>query len=150
MIEDDPHDLARFLVAQDDANHEGISTFDQAMHEVRAGEKVSHWMWFVYPQLRALGRSDTARHFGISGIEEARAFWEHPVLGIRLNDAVRATFASGKREAIAIFGDVDAVKLRSCLTLFLAVAPDNANLRAALDYFYDGAPDPVTITSLGT
>lgn len=150
MTDDDPHSLSRFLVAQDDLIHGDTTTFNRAMREVRAGEKVSHWMWFIYPQLRALGRSATARHFGIVDLHEARAYWGHPVLGVRLREAARATLESGKREAVAIFGDVDALKLRSCLTLFLAVAPADTDLLASLDRFYDGVPDPVTIAALGT
>jgi uncharacterized protein (DUF1810 family) len=150
MSADDPRDLSRFLVAQDELVHGDATTFDRAMREVRAGKKVSHWMWFVYPQLRALGRSPTARHFGIADLQEARAYWGHPVLGARLREAARATLASGKRESVAIFGDIDALKLRSCLTLFLAVAPADADLLASLDHFYDGVPDPVTIDALGT
>ena len=149
MTDDDPHHLARFLVAQDEACG-GITTFDQAMREVRAGEKVSHWMWFIYPQLRALSRSTTARHFGIADLHEARAYWDHPILGVRLREAVRATLASGKREAVGIFGNIDAIKLRSCLTLFLAVNPEDSDLLAVLDYFYDAVRDPLTTTALGS
>ena len=96
MADDDPHHLARFLVAQDETIG-GIATFDQAMREVRAGEKVSHWMWFIYPQLRTLGRSTIARHFGIADLHEARGYWDHPILGARLREAVRATLPSGKQ-----------------------------------------------------
>ena len=148
MTGEDPHDLARFLVAQDET-FGGTSVYERAMSEVRAGEKVSHWMWFIYPQLRALGRSSTARHFGIADLHEARAYWNHPILGVRFREAVRATVESGKHEAVAIFGEIDAIKLRSCLTLFLAVAPEDPDLLAVLDHFYDGVPDPLTINALG-
>lgn len=147
MTADDPYHLARFLAAQDDAPH-GEATFDLAIREVRAGAKTSHWMWFVYPQLRALGQSATARHFGIADRAEARAYWAHPILGPRLREAARAALASGTREAVAIFGGIDAIKLRSCLTLFLAVAPDDPTLQAALDRFYDGVADPLTVAAL--
>jgi uncharacterized protein (DUF1810 family) len=143
MPDGDTHDLARFLVAQD-AVSGGITAFDKTMREVRAGEKVSHWMWFIYPQLRALGRSSAARCFGITGLAEARAYWIHPILGARPHVAVCTTLASGKREADVIFGDIDALKLRSCLTLFLAVAPEDAGLLSVLHRFYDGAPDRLT------
>jgi len=145
----DPYHLARFLVAQDEVYCD-TTVFSRAICEVRTGEKVTHWMWFIYPQLRALGRSATARHFGIADLHEARSYWNHPILGTRLREAVRATRTSGKRESVAIFGHIDAIKLRSCLTLFLAVAPEDRDLLAVFDYFYDGVPDPATIACLET
>lgn len=147
MTDDDPYTLTRFLVAQDEVSGD-TTIFNRAMSEVRAGEKVSHWMWFIYPQLRALGQSETAHHFGIADLHEARAYWNHPILGSRLRDAVRTTLTSGKRESVAIFGEIDALKLRSCLTLFLVVAPEDTALLCALDKFYDGVPDPLTINAL--
>ncbi len=116
--------------------------------ELAAGRKQTHWMWFVCPQLRGLGRSATARHYGIAGIEEARAYLAHPVLGPRLRDCTALLLETQGRSAHDIFGSPDDVKLRSCLTLF-AEADPRANLFAeALARFFAGAPDPATLALL--
>jgi uncharacterized protein (DUF1810 family) len=129
-------DLERFVEAQ-------ARTYDQALAELRAGHKQSHWMWFVFPQLRGLGRSETSRFYGLAGLEEARAYLEHPVLGSRLRAAFEAVVAA-PGAAEAILGPIDAVKLRSSATLFLRAAPGEPLFSQVLDRFFDGEPDPST------
>jgi uncharacterized protein (DUF1810 family) len=138
---DDPFDLDRFLRAQS-------RQYAEALGELRAGRKHTHWVWFVFPQLRALGRSGTAKAYGIADAREAAAYWQHPTLGPRLQECVQALLAVPGCSAVEILGEVDALKLRSCLTLFLHVAPDDAGLRAALQRFHAGAPDPATLALL--
>ena len=134
------HDLDRFVAAQDDV-------YPQALAELRAGAKRSHWMWFVFPQIAGLGQSAMARTYAIASADEARAYLAHPVLGARLVEATSAvTGARGSAEAI--LGGIDAVKLRSSMTLFAAVADDPAPFRAALARFYGGADDPATLDLL--
>lgn len=141
-MNDDPFDLARFIRAQD-------QQYQDALRELRAGRKQSHWIWFVFPQLRALGRSGTARLYGLANVEEAKAYWAHPVLGRRLLDGVAAMLSIPGKSAAAILGDIDALKFRSCLTLFLQAAPGQPELSAALDRLYNGEPDPLTLALLG-
>src|SRR5438067_4309840 len=115
----DPHKLQRFI----DAQH---GVFEIALAELRAGSKQSHWMWFIFPQLAGLGRSPTARFYAIAGVDEARAYLEHPRLGRRLRESVDALMRwAGKRSAERILGPIDATKLRSSLTLFDRVAPND-------------------------
>jgi uncharacterized protein (DUF1810 family) len=142
---EDPFDLQRFVDAQDE-----MRTYDAALAELRAGRKRGHWMWFVLPQLAGLGRSSTAEHFGIGGAAEARAYLAHPVLGPRLRDCARALADLGGRDPVAVVGPVDALKLRSSMTLFAQVAPDEQVFRAVLDRFYEGADDPATVSMLGS
>jgi uncharacterized protein (DUF1810 family) len=133
-------DLDRFLSAQ-------ALVHDQALAELRRGRKTSHWMWFIFPQIAGLGRSETARFYAISDAAEARAYLAHPLLGPRLIEATRtATAAPGT--AVAIFGEIDALKLRSSLTLFAAVADDPAPFEAALTRFYGGERDAATLDLL--
>ncbi len=133
-------DLTRFVTAQ--ASH-----YDQAIGELRRGRKTSHWMWFVFPQIAGLGRSETARFYAIGSVDEARAYLAHPLLGTRLIEATAAvTAAPGSAEAV--LGAIDAIKLRSSMTLFAAVADDPAPFRAALDRFFDGQDDPATLALL--
>lgn len=130
------HDLDRFVVAQD-------GVYPQALAELRAGAKRSHWMWFVFPQIAGLGQSAMARTYAIAGADEARAYLAHLVLGTRLIEATAAvTGAQGSAEAI--MGGIDAVKLRSSMTLFAAVADDPTPFRAALDRFFGGVADEAT------
>lgn len=135
-------DLDRFIEAQ-----EGI--YGQALAELRHGRKQSHWMWFVFPQISGLGTSPTARLYAIASADEARAFLAHPLLGVRLRDCIAAILAHRERGAEAIFGAVDAMKLRSSMTLFEAVAGDPAPFAAALAAFHGGARDPATLRLLG-
>ncbi len=137
----DGFDPARFLAAQD-------PIWPQVMAELRAGAKASHWMWFVFPQLTALGRSATARHYGLAGLAEARAWLAHPVLGPRLTQAAQAMLTHAGTPPQAILGAVDALKLRSSATLFDR-AGGGPEFRALLERFYDGEPDPLTLAELG-
>lgn len=136
-----PHDLARFLAAQ-------ASAYPAALAELRGGRKRTHWMWFVFPQVEGLGRSPTARFYAIAGLDEARAYLAHPVLGPRLLDCVEALLALPGGDAHAVFGSPDDAKLRSSLTLFSAAAPDEPRFRAALAKYFDGRDDPLTLERL--
>ena len=138
-VSDDPFNLSRFLSAQDEGQ-----TYQRALAELSRGRKVTHWMWFVFPQLAGLGRSATARHFAVRSLAEARAYLGHPVLGARLIESTHTVLSQGTSTADDIFGTVDAVKLRSCLTLFVRADPSQATFRKALDAFFDGLPDPAT------
>ncbi len=129
-------DLDRFVSAQ-------TGVYEQALAELGTGRKRSHWMWFVFPQLRGLGRSETSRLYGLDGLDEARAFLSHPVLGPRLRAALAAVVAV-PGSAVEILGPIDAVKLRSSATLFLRVAPGDPTFQAVLERFFDGVPDPAT------
>jgi len=132
--------LQRFLDAQ-------APVIAAALAELRSGRKRSHWMWFVFPQLAVLGRSATARYYGIESLDEARRYVAHPVLGPRLLACTEAVLQHSGRSANAIFGSPDDLKFRSCMTLFGRAAPDLAVFRAALDAFYDGE-DPLTLAWL--
>src|SRR5919205_1458615 len=115
----DPFDLERFVQAQDQGG-----TYPAALQELRRGRKASHWMWFVFPQLAGLGSSPTARHYALASLDEARAYLAHPVLGPRLREAAGVVAASGGGSADEILGGIDAMKLRSSMTLFARAAPD--------------------------
>ena len=135
----DPFDLQRFVAA-----HEPL--FDRVLSELRAGRKRTHWMWFIFPQLRGLGRSSMAEHYGISSLEEARAYLAHPVLGPRLDLCTRTVLESKAASLHAIFGSPDDMKFRSCATLFaLASEEDNNPFQGALDRWCDGRPDERTL-----
>ena len=136
-----PHALTRFLDAQAAAD-------PAALAELRAGRKRTHWMWFVFPQVEGLGRSPTARLFAIAGLDEARAYLAHPVLGQRLLECVEAILALPGDDAHAVFGSPDDVKLCSSLTLFSAAAPDEPRFRAALAKYFAGQDDPLTLARL--
>ena len=138
----DPFRLQRFVDAQDDGG-----TYDQALAELRAGRKRSHWMWFVFPQIAGLGRSPMAQHFAISGLDEARAYAAHPVLGPRLREAATALTDLDTTDAEAILGPVDAQKLRSSMTLF-AMATDDPLFRQVLEQYFAGALDDATTSRL--
>ncbi len=139
-------DLGRFVTAQD---RDG--TYAAALGELRAGHKRSHWMWFVFPQVAGLGRSGMAEHFAISGLAEARAYLEHPVLGPRLLESARALVDLPETDPVRVLGHVDAVKLRSSMTLFAHAAADSDTQRvftAVLEQYYDGEEDPATLARL--
>jgi len=138
---DDPYNLQRFVNAQ-------LPVFEQARSELRAGRKRSHWMWFVFPQLKGLGRSETTRAFAISGLEEARAYLAHPVLGARLRECCRLVNLVEGRSAHQIFGDPDDLKFHSCLTLFAAAAPEEEVFRQALRKYFGGQGDRLTMEGL--
>jgi len=135
--------LDRFVAAQD-------GVIEHALAELRAGAKTSHWMWFVFPQIAGLGHSAMARRFAIADLAEARAYLAHPVLGPRLIDATRAMLDwAGRTSAEAVLGGIDAVKLRSSMTLFDAAAgTGTAPFAACLDAFYAGKRDPATLARL--
>ncbi|TNC48760.1 DUF1810 domain-containing protein [Rubellimicrobium rubrum] len=135
-------DLSRFLAPQE-------QTYDTALAELRRGRKDSHWMWWIFPQLASLGRSSTAKAYGLADLEEARAYLAHPVLGPRLVEAARAMLGHKGQPPEAVLGGIDATKLRSCATLFAAVPDAPPEFSALLDAFYDGEPDPLTQGSLG-
>jgi uncharacterized protein (DUF1810 family) len=139
MTEADRFDLERFVTAQ-------APVLETVLAELRAGRKRTHWMWFVFPQLAGLGRSSTARFYGISGIEEARAYLAHPLLGSRLDLCTRIVLASQSPSLYAIFGSPDDVKFRSCMTLFSLAADDPGNpFGLALDRWCGGRPDEQTL-----
>lgn len=139
----DPHDLERFLSAQ-------APVIDAVRAELRAGRKRSHWTWFVFPQLKGLGVSATAQHYGIASLQEARAYLAHPVLGARLRECCELMLAVPGRSAHDILGSPDDLKFRSCVTLFALAAPAEALFRRCLDRFCAGAPDPRTLALCGT
>ncbi len=141
---DDPYGLSRFVAAQDSGG-----TYEQAAAELRRGRKVSHWMWFVFPQIAGLGQSPTSRWFAISSLDEARAYLAHPVLGRRLVECARIVAGTGGRTAEQIFGGLDAQKLRSSATLFHRAAPDEQVFAQLLDRFFGGVPDPATDRLIG-
>ena len=135
----DPFDLQRFVDAQS-------RVYANVTAELAAGLKTSHWMWFVFPQLKSLGRSSTALHYGIGSLDEARAYWQHPVLGPRLRQCGELLLAvAPDRTARQILGPIDALKLRSCLTLFERVAPDEPLFGGLLERFYAGERDPASL-----
>ncbi len=138
----DAFGLQRFLDAQDDGG-----TYRQALAELRAGRKRSHWMWFVFPQVAGLGRSSTAQHYAVSGREEARAYLAHPVLGPRLVECARALTELRASDPVAVLGPVDAQKLRSSMTLFAAVSDDPV-FRDVLEQYFGGAEDDATTARL--
>jgi uncharacterized protein (DUF1810 family) len=138
---DDRFNLERFVNAQDEV-------FDDVRTELRDGRKASHWMWFIFPQIAGLGHSATARVFAISSREEARAYFDHPVLGPRLRECTRLMNAVDGRSAREILGPIDAVKFRSSMTLFADVAPDERIFRDALDKYFAGEADPLTLEKL--
>ena len=159
----DPFDLERFVSAQ-----EASGTYAQALAELRAGRKRRHWMWFVLPQVAGLGHSAMAQRYAVSGLPEARAYLAHPVLGPRLVECVRALDGLEEHDPRQVLGDIDAVKLRSCLTLFERAAADvspqsqhdqqnrqredgPAELFAsALDHYFGGRRDEATLAILGS
>jgi uncharacterized protein (DUF1810 family) len=137
----DPFELARFVAAQD-------GVYDQALDELRHGHKRGHWMWFVFPQLAGLGFSAMSRRYAISGLDEARAYLAHPVLGPRLRECAAAVGACPS-DPRTIFGSVDEQKLRSSMTLFLRAAPDEPVFAEVLDRQFSGVADERTDELLG-
>jgi uncharacterized protein (DUF1810 family) len=139
-------DLTRFVTAQDSGG-----TYSAALGELRAGRKRSHWMWFVFPQVAGLGRSPTAQLYAISGLDEARAYLDHPVLGPRLVECADTVAALPATDAVSVFGGIDAQKLRSSMTLFARAAPSDqqrAVFEAVLDHYFGGQEDPETVRRL--
>lgn len=139
---DDPYVLGRFVQAQE-------TSYDQALNEIRAGRKRSHWMWFVFPQFDGLGFSETSRHYSIKSVAEAEAYLKHPVLGSRLLECAEALLAVEGRSAHDIFGSPDDLKLRSCATLFAHVSPAGSVFELLLDKYFEGEPDQKTLRLFG-
>jgi uncharacterized protein (DUF1810 family) len=137
----DPFRLQRFVDAQS-------QTYDQALAELRAGQKRTHWMWFVFPQIAGLGRSGMAQRFAISGLEEARAYLSHPVLGRRLVESARALTALDAYDPAVVMGPVDAMKLKSSMTLFALAQPDEPVFREVLDHYFGGELDEATTSRI--
>jgi uncharacterized protein (DUF1810 family) len=139
----DPYRLERFVAAQDAG-----ATYPRALAELRAGRKASHWMWFIFPQVAGLGFSAMAQRYAVSGLAEARAYLGHPVLGPRLRECAGAVAAVDGSTAGRILGPVDAMKLRSCMTLFAAAAPGETVFGEVLTRYFDGEPDEATLARL--
>jgi uncharacterized protein (DUF1810 family) len=135
--QDDPFDLGRFISAQE-------SIFDQALAEIRAGSKESHWMWFIFPQIDGLGFSSTAKHYAIKSLEEARQYLSHPILGPRLRECTQAVLGVGGRSAHDIFGSPDDLKLKSSMTLFRSIEGQDSLFGQVLDKYYQGRRDTRT------
>src|SRR6476659_3675747 len=136
MTTDDPYDLQRFVAAQDTGG-----TYQRALAELKAGRKTSHWMWFVFPQIAGLGYSPMARTYAITSLAEARAYLAHPVLGARLTECAGVLAGLRGRTAEQIFGEVDALKLCSSMTLFARAAPGEPVFRECLDQDFGGRAD---------
>jgi uncharacterized protein (DUF1810 family) len=130
--------LNHFIDAQDEYG------FISILEEIRIGQKTGHWMWFVFPQLRGLGQSERSQYFGLTSLEDAKAYWEHPVLGLRLRESCKSILSSGKT-AEDIFGLIDTLKLHSCLTLFNMIADKEPMISNLLERFYSGQLDQKTI-----
>ena len=132
------YNLNRFIEAQN-------RDYDIALAEIRAGKKASHWMWYIFPQLKGLGRSSTSEYYGLSGIKEAQAYLSDPILKARLIEITDAVIAHKDKSAEEIFGGINAKKLRSCMTLFSIAAPDIPVFEAVLEQFFHGVPDRNTL-----
>ena len=135
----DRFDLERFVDAQDQGG-----TYAAALAELRAGRKTSHWMWFVFPQIAGLGQSPISRRFAIASLDEARAYLSHPVLGARLIECATTLTGLATQSAEQIFGGIDALKLRSSMTLFARADPDEVVFAQVLDQYFDGEADEAT------
>ena len=135
-------DLERFVAAQ-------VPVYERVRTELAAGAKASHWMWFIFPQLRGLGRSAMAEHFGLAGRAEAKAYLAHPLLGARLRDCTRLVLDVSTKTALEIFGAPDDLKFHSSMTLFATVAPEEELFSRALDRYFGGQRDPATENILG-
>lgn len=133
--------LGRFLEAQEPC-------YADVLAELRRGRKTTHWMWFIFPQVAGLGSSAMSQRFAISSLDEARAYLAHPVLGARLRECADLLLGTGERSAEEILGRIDAMKLRSCMTLFARAAPDERVFRDVLDRYFDGVEDAATTALL--
>jgi len=138
----DPYDLDRFLKAQED-------TYNTAHDELKSGCKRSHWIWFIFPQMAGLGQSPTSQFYGIKSIEEAQAYLKHPILGGRLHECLKALQTLGETSADQVFGELDAMKFRSSLTLFTEADSAGPILESALYRWFDGRKDEKTLALLG-
>jgi uncharacterized protein (DUF1810 family) len=138
---DDPYDLARFTAAQ-------TPVYETVLAELRRGRKESHWMWFIFPQIAGLGRSEKARKFALASLAEAEAYLARPKLGARLCECTSLVLSAENRSATDIFGPIDGLKFHSSMTLFAATFPEGGLFRAALDRFFSSEPDPLTLDQL--
>lgn len=134
--------LSRFLNAQQ-------NTYEDALREITAGRKRSHWMWYIFPQVLGLGFTDTSKYYAIKDLQEAQAYLSHPVLGERLIGISKALMAQEKRDAQAVFGSPDELKLKSSMTLFSLVPAADLVFRQVIDAFFDGEQDQKTLQLLG-
>ena len=134
----DVNSLDRFLEAQD-------KLYETALSEIKKGSKRSHWMWFIFPQLRGLGRSNMAYTYGINGIEEAKEYLNHPVLSSRLIEITEALLTHKDKSALKIMGDIDDMKLKSSMTLFALISEEGSVFQQVLDCFFDGKMDKRTL-----
>jgi uncharacterized protein (DUF1810 family) len=139
---EDPFDLARFLNAQ-------AGVYPQVLAELGSGQKRSHWVWFIFPQMKGLGSSSHAQFYGIGSIEEATAYWRHPVLGPRLEQCTILVNQVQKKPINQILGSPDDLKFRSSMTLFSRAASDTSVFNDALQKYFAGQPDPLTLELLG-
>lgn len=139
-MKDDPFDLERFVEAQ-------APTYDTALDEIRQGDKRSHWMWFIFPQIVGLGSSPIAQRYAVESLAEAQAYLAHPLLGARYRESIDALQDLPDRDAEAVFGPVDAMKLRSSLTLFARASGESLFEEALREWF--GEADPETLERLG-
>jgi uncharacterized protein (DUF1810 family) len=137
MIED-PYELSRFVQAQE-------SDYESALNEITAGDKRTHWMWYIFPQFRGLGKSGTSRHYAINSLDEAKAYLAHPILGPRLVACAEAALRVEGRSATQIFGSPDDLKLRSSATLFASVSSNGSVFHRVLDRFFNGIADERTL-----
>jgi uncharacterized protein (DUF1810 family) len=141
QLQADPFDLARFVKAQ-----EGV--YERALQELKQGEKRSHWMWFIFPQIEGLGRSPVARFYSMKSGAEAKAYLAHPLLGARLIECCQVLLRLSGRSASEIFGYPDDLKLRSSMTLFASVSEPGSVFAQVIDRYYEGKPDQVTLDAL--
>lgn len=137
----DPYNLERFVIAQD-------RVFKQVLSELKAGTKMSHWMWFIFPQAKGLGRSPISIEYAISSRDEARAYLQHPLLGPRLKECTQLVLQVEGRSALQIFGEPDDIKFRSSMTLFANVSSEDDIFQRALQKYFNGVPDRLTLDRL--
>jgi uncharacterized protein (DUF1810 family) len=137
----DPFDLNRFVLAQD-------RVYKHVVSELKAGTKMSHWMWFIFPQIRGLGHSPISIEYSISSRDEAQAYLQHPLLGPRLKECTQLVLQIEGRSALEILGEPDDIKFRSSMTLFAQVSSDDDIFQRALDKYFDGVPDRLTLDRL--
>jgi uncharacterized protein (DUF1810 family) len=137
----DPKNLNRFIDAQDES-------YDAIVTELKNGKKVTHWMWYVFPQIAGLGRSATAKYYAIQTPGEAQAYLDHPILGQRLLECTRILLSLKSKSALDIFGDIDAMKFKSSMTLFMSIAGIDSVYQEAIDKYFEGEQDRATLKIL--
>lgn len=138
----DPHDLNRFLQAQE-------KDYEKALAEIKNGRKSSHWMWYIFPQIEGIGFSLTSRQYSLKSLAEAKAYLQHPVLGLRLKDCIEVLLYIEGRSAYDIFGSPDNKKLKSCATLFAIISPDDSVFEQLINKYFHGMQDENTLKLLG-